>query len=80
MSKKPRSLKKPIRHHSQDSDVIFAISKEGGLEWFYPEKRPDLTAEQALVIAVSELNRGLREIASGLHAIADSIRFRAETR
>ena len=48
----------------------FYVGPDGGLEWMYPSLAPDLTTEQAAVVAQV---RGMRDIARGLEAIADAI-------
>jgi hypothetical protein len=58
-----------------ESRLTFAYNPEtNGVEWYVPKDAPDVTTEQAMVIAVAQLGAGLSEIASGLHAVADAIR------
>lgn len=48
----------------------FSIGQDGELEWTFRQSAPDMTTEQAAVVAQA---RGLRDIARGLEAIADAI-------
>lgn len=48
----------------------FYMGPDGDVAWMHPELAPDMTAEQAAVVAQM---RGMRDIARGLEAIADAI-------
>lgn len=59
------------------TDITFAVDKDtGGVVWFYPSDKPDLTEQQALVIGVTKLSGAMQGVADGLYAIAAAIEGR----
>lgn len=53
-----------------DTDITFLIGQNGDVEWFWKPERPDLTTEQAMVIAHV---KGMRNIASAIENLAAAV-------
>ncbi len=64
---------------TEKTDITFAIDIEkGGVLWFYPAGRPDLTEQQAMVISTTKLVGAVGDMADGLASIADALNNIAE--
>ncbi len=59
----------------KDSSVTFVIGESGDVEWIYEKGQPDLTTEQAMVIAHA---RGLFKVASAIENLALAVDALAE--
>jgi hypothetical protein len=58
----------------KETDCTFALDTEtGGVAWYLPKANPELTEQQAMVIAVARLEGSFAKIADALYAIADAI-------
>jgi hypothetical protein len=57
----------------QETDVTF-FCDNNTISWHFPQMRPDLTTDQAMVIAVFGLGQAMQEIASSLSDVAEAIR------
>ena len=56
--------------NTQKSDVTFALTESGDVEWYYPKNRPDLTADEAMVVGINRAARALSDIAGALREVA----------
>lgn len=58
----------------RETDCTFALDTEtGGVVWYLPKANPELTEQQAMVIAVARLEGSFTKVADALYAIADAI-------
>lgn len=54
--------------------VTFLFSEDcKRVEWMVPQNAPDLTAEEAQVVATLEMAQAIRDLATAMHAVAEAV-------
>jgi hypothetical protein len=55
--------------------VTFLFSEDcRRVEWMVPSNAPDLTAEEAQVVATLDIAYAIRELATAMHDVAEAVR------
>lgn len=63
----------------KETAVTFALAREGGVEWYYPEGRPGLTTDQAIGGGINRVAGPMQNIADAVSGVAEAIERLAAT-